>query len=73
MVIGEKELLQLIKHDECEWIEYKTNNGEKIGEYISALANAAVLSNQEEAYLIFGVDDTKKLLERVSNSEIVKK
>lgn len=39
---------------ECEWVEFKENNAEpdKIGEYISALANAAVLADRSRAYLV---------------------
>ena len=53
MVINEKELRQLVGHDECEWIEYKGNNGERIGEYISAFDKVAALF-QEEKYMLFG-------------------
>lgn len=44
---------------ENEWIEFKVNNEkpEMIGEYISALANSAMLQDMNKAYLIFGVDD----------------
>jgi ATP-dependent DNA helicase RecG len=48
--------------NETEWLEYKANHQtcEKIGEYISALSNAAALHQKDEAYLIFGIDDTSK-------------
>ena len=44
---------------ELPWIEFKTNNcnPELIGEYISALANTAALYNQENAFMIWGIDD----------------
>lgn len=44
---------------ETEWIEFKKNHQspERIGEYISALANAAALHQQHEAFLIFGIED----------------
>lgn len=44
---------------ECEWVEFKVNNSnlEAIGEYISALSNSACLNNQNEAYLVFGIED----------------
>lgn len=44
---------------EAEWIEYKRNNNnpEEIGQYISALANAAALNNQPFGYLFWGVED----------------
>lgn len=39
---------------EAEWIEYKTNMAkpEDIGEYISALSNAAALLGKEKAYVV---------------------
>ncbi len=44
---------------ETEWVEFKHNNDnpEEIGEYISALANAAALHGKDRAYLIWGVED----------------
>ena len=44
---------------ETEWVEYKMNNfsPEKIGEYISALSNSAVICDKEKAYLIWGIND----------------
>lgn len=44
---------------ETEWVEFKVNNDnpEEIGEYISALANAAALQGKAFAYLVWGVDD----------------
>jgi predicted HTH transcriptional regulator len=44
---------------ETEWIEFKHNDGrpEEIGEYISALSNAATLHDKEAAYLVWGVED----------------
>lgn len=50
---------------ETEWVEFKHNNYEPqmIGEYISALGNAATLCGRPKAYLIWGVDDsTHKIL-----------
>lgn len=45
--------------DETQWLEFKHNNCEPhmIGEDISALANSAVLSDRDYAYMIWGVDD----------------
>ncbi len=53
-----KELLKLNK--ETEWVEFKYNNDdpEMIGEYISALANSATLLGKQNAYVVWGVDDT---------------
>jgi ATP-dependent DNA helicase RecG len=44
---------------ETEWVELKVNEAEPqaIGEYISALANAAALSGKAFAYLVWGVRD----------------
>jgi ATP-dependent DNA helicase RecG len=49
----------LLPH-ETEWIEFKENNckPDEIGEYISALSNAASLHNKPFGYLIFGVEDS---------------
>lgn len=53
-----KELLKL--PNETEWIEFKHNNKDPqmIGEYISALSNAAALNGKANAYMLWGVDDT---------------
>lgn len=47
---------------EREWLEFKVNNGnpQEIGEYISALANSAMLADRERAFLVFGVDNATK-------------
>lgn len=44
---------------ETEWVEFKQNNNDVplIGEYISALANAAALLGKEYGYLLWGIDD----------------
>ena len=44
---------------ETEWLEFKRNRCEpqQLGEYLSALANSACLSDRPMAYLIFGIDD----------------
>lgn len=44
---------------ETEWLEFKRDRHEpqEIGEYLSALANAACLSGQPRGYLVFGIDD----------------
>lgn len=57
------ELAQIIRylqlHGEQEWIEAKNanNNPELIGEYLSALSNAAAINEQHYGYLIFGLRD----------------
>lgn len=44
---------------ESEWVELKENNTDpaEIGEYISALANAACLHDKPEAYVVWGIQD----------------
>jgi predicted HTH transcriptional regulator len=44
---------------ETEWVEFKVNNTDPqtIGEYISALANAAALHGKTYAYLLWGIED----------------
>jgi ATP-dependent DNA helicase RecG len=44
---------------ETEWVEFKKNFvlPEEIGEYISALSNAACLDDRKNAYLVYGVED----------------
>lgn len=44
---------------ETEWVEFKVNNAapQEIGEYLSALANAAALNGKAFAYLVWGVED----------------
>lgn len=59
------ELIELIDDlralpKENEWVEFKTGNvttNDKLGQYISGLSNAACISNQAFAYLVFGVND----------------
>lgn len=47
-----RELCKLPK--ETEWVEFKVNAGkaQEIGEYISALANAAALADKPFAYMV---------------------
>lgn len=56
-----KMLKELISYygKENEWIEFKVNNAkpDMIGEYISALANSAILHDSNKGYLIFGIED----------------
>lgn len=46
--------------DEQEWFEFKENwfQPEALGEYVSALSNAAVFHYKKYAYFIWGVNDT---------------
>jgi ATP-dependent DNA helicase RecG len=46
---------------EASWFEFKVNNAtepDTIGDYISALANSAVLAGETKGYLVWGIDDT---------------
>jgi predicted HTH transcriptional regulator len=44
---------------EVGWVEFKHDNAdpEGIGEYLSALSNAAALAGKVKAYLVWGIDD----------------
>ena len=44
---------------ETEWVEFKHNNTspQEIGQYLSALANAACLSGERFGYLVWGIHD----------------
>ncbi|MBN1673170.1 MAG: putative DNA binding domain-containing protein [Kiritimatiellae bacterium] len=44
---------------ETEWLEFKANRYEpqEIGEYLSALANAAAVHGKPKGYLVFGIQD----------------
>ncbi|TBN46706.1 ATP-binding protein [Pseudomonas sp. BGI-2] len=46
---------------ETEWVEFKQDNDDApmIGEYISALANAAALLGKQYGYLLWGIDDAR--------------
>ena len=50
---------------ETGWVEFKENNFncDSVGQYVSALANSAMLEKKEAAYLVFGVrDDTHEIV-----------
>lgn len=44
---------------ESEWLEFKTSYYEPqvLGEYLSALSNAACIASRDRGYLVFGIDD----------------
>lgn len=48
---------------EVEWLEFKENRYEPqvLGEYLSALANAACLAGKPRGYLLFGIDDVSPM------------
>lgn len=49
---------------ESAWLEFKLNNADpsKIGEYVSAVANSAALLDRDDAFLVWGVDNTTRTL-----------
>ena len=49
---------------EAEWVEFKVNNEKPalIGEYISALANAAALAGKAHGYVAWGIEDETRAL-----------
>ena len=56
----EKLIGELISYEsETEWFEFKRNwfKPDELGEYISALANAAAVEGQKCAYFVWGIDD----------------
>ncbi|MGD1839923.1 MAG: ATP-binding protein [Thermonemataceae bacterium] len=60
--MNERELNTLLSElrsipTETEWIEFKTSNTQQLGEYISALSNAACIHNEPYGYLVFGIED----------------
>lgn len=54
----------LAQTDEHEWLEFKHNDDpHTIGEYISALANAAALDGEPCGYMVWGIEDgTRRVL-----------
>ena len=62
MNAGELTLLMdrlLASAKEHEWVEFKHNNDDPhaLGEYISALANAAALDGEPFGYMVWGIED----------------
>lgn len=60
MSVSENLISDLLKRSfEDTWFEFKANwfDPDGIGEYISALSNAAVIAGADFGYLIWGVDD----------------
>ncbi len=59
-----KELMDLSCENEV--VEWKTAKNKfdfnELGKYFSALSNEANLNNRESSWLIFGVDDKKKII-----------
>lgn len=57
-------LRELRSGREAEWVEFKVDNRNPtlIGEYISALANAAALADKTHGYVVWGVEDESRAL-----------
>jgi ATP-dependent DNA helicase RecG len=49
----------LTEPGERDWLEFKVSNADpqQIGEYVSALANSAMLADREKGYLVFGIEN----------------
>jgi len=57
---GKRLLDSLLRYQrETEWVEFKENDAEpkEIGEYISALSNAAALHHEKAGYIAWGIKD----------------
>lgn len=54
----------LSRKNEEEWFEFKLNwfNPDEIGEYISSISNSAILVGKKYGYVVWGIDDNKKVV-----------
>ena len=54
----------LIYPDELPWLEWKHSNDDpdRIGKYVSALANSACTENREFGYMIWGIENETKVI-----------
>ena len=57
-------LRELLSNHEAEWVGFKVGNESltRIGEYISALANATALIGKAHGYVVWGVEDETRAL-----------
>ena len=57
-------LRELRSNHEAEWLEFKVGNENpaRIGEYVSALANAAALADKTHGYVVWGIEDGNRAL-----------
>ena len=57
--MDELKLQELMRLDKSELLEFKSNKiePEKLGKYISALANSSAMLNKQFSYLIWGISD----------------
>ncbi len=66
-----KKLMKLVDElralpKENEWVEFKSGNAvtnERLGQYISAISNAACIHNKPFGYLVFGINDRTHAVE----------
>ena len=60
---------------ENEWLEFKKDNADAtvIGKDISALANGAALQEKDQAYMLWGIDNTTHALIGTTFSPYVKR
>ena len=58
---GRVKITRINEIDESELLEFKSNKiePEKLGKYISALANSSAMLNKQFSYLIWGISDKK--------------
>lgn len=72
--MNNSDLIQLVHKlralpKENEWVEFKTGTAttnEKLGQYISAISNAACIAHQPFGYLIFGIENDTHLVKGTS-------
>ena len=62
--MDERKLRELLAQSESEVLEYKSNNSDlnRIGKYVSALANSAAMLSKQFAYMIWGISDEKEII-----------
>ena len=68
--MNDLELMHLIDElralpKENEWVEFKSGTAttnERLGQYFSAISNAACIANQPFGYLVFNIDDVSHLV-----------
>ncbi|WP_264050410.1 ATP-binding protein [Methylobacterium flocculans] len=60
-IVDPQQLLTRLRAEprETEWLEFKSNrlDHDEVGQYMSGLANAAMLSGSDAAYLVYGIDN----------------
>lgn len=70
-----EKIIKLLTKNEDEIIEYKVNNNdhERIGKYISALANSSAILNRQFSYIVWGWKMKQKKLSAQSFTLKLKK